>query len=200
MLRRLPFTLMMAIGILLIAILTGTTTSTLNPTLRQQWGFALHDLWDGTWYSLVTEVLFTTDPIMLCGILIFVWLSIGIYEWRVGTRQAALLYWLTDIGGSLILSLVLVLPLYLADTSLGIKLAYADDVGMSGGGFGCVGAWVHRLSYGKRKWVFINILGYLLVHLIFFTSIFDDSLHLFSYIAGFCLDQPLSHQKIHQHT
>ncbi|MBD3887549.1 hypothetical protein IFO70_39085 [Phormidium tenue FACHB-886] len=159
MLRRVPFTLAMTIGILLVGIFTGTTTGSLDPILRQKWGFALHDLWDGTWYSLVTEVLFTTDPVMLCGILVFVWLSIGIYEWRAGTKQATLLYWLIDIGGSFVLSLRLVLPLYLSGTELGLKLAYADDVGMSGGGFGCVGAWVHRVSPHRRKWVFIFILG-----------------------------------------
>lgn len=196
MIRRLPFTLFIEIGILIAAIATHTITGKLNPLLRQQWGYALHDLWDGTWYSLVTEVLFTTDPFMLIGTLIFVWVSIGVYEGQVGTRRSFLLYWLTDISGSLVLSLGLVLPLYLAGTSLGLKLAYADDVGMSGGGFGCVGAWVHRLPPQKRKWVFMIILGYLLSHLIFFTSIFDDSLHLFCYLAGFYLDKSLSHQKV----
>lgn len=169
-----PFTSIIATGILLIGIITGTTTGRLDPILRQRWGFALHDLWDGTWYSLATEVLFTTNPLMLYGTLIFVWLSIGIYEWRVGSKQTMLLYWLTDVGGSLVLSLGLVLPLYWTGTSLGFKLAYADDVGMSGGGFGCVGAWVHCLAPTWRRWVFSFILGYLLTHLIF--------LHLFSMI------------------
>ena len=58
---------------------------------------------------------------------------------KAGTRQACLLYWMTDVGGTLIVSLFLVLPLYLARTDLGMSLAFSGDVGMSGGGFGSLG-------------------------------------------------------------
>ena len=77
---------------------------------------------------------------MFWGILPFVALSIGVYEYVAGTQRALVLYWMTDLGGSLGSTLVLVLPLYITGTALGETLAYADDVGISGGGFGCVGA------------------------------------------------------------
>ena len=75
----------MLLGIVTVGFLTGTYAGALSPILRKRWGFALHDLWQGTWYSLVSEVWFTRYPFMFWGILAFVILSIGVYEWRAGT-------------------------------------------------------------------------------------------------------------------
>jgi hypothetical protein len=138
-----------------------------------------------------TAVLFTNRPLMFWGILPLVALSIGVYEYVAGTQRALVLYWMTDLGGSLGSTLVLVLPLYITGTALGETLAYADDVGMSGGGFGCVGAWVHRLSPGMRPKVLVGVLVYLLVRLVFFTDLYADVLHLFTFTGGFWLDRML---------
>ncbi len=95
----------MLLGIVTVGFLTGTYAGALSPILRKRWGFALHDLWQGTWYSLVSEVWFTRYPFMFWGILAFVILSIGVYEWRAGTKFAVLLYWLTDTSGNLLFAL-----------------------------------------------------------------------------------------------
>lgn len=188
---RVPFTLTMLIGISIAGYLTGTPTSTINPVQLKRWGFALHDLWQGTWYSLVTEVFFTTHPSMFWGILGLVIGSIGLYEWQAGTGRSLRLYWLTDIVGSLLVTLGFVLPLYLAKTPLGLALAFDDDVGMSGGGFGCVGGWVHRLPQVWRRRVFVGVLVYLVGHLIIVTDLFSDILHIVTFFLGFWLDGQL---------
>ncbi len=183
--RRVPFTLMMLLGIGSVGLATGTNEGALAPAIAQRWGFALHDLWQGTWYSLVTEVWFTRHPFMFWGILGFVVFSIGVYEWRAGTKRAFLLYWLTDVSGALILTLGFVLPLYLLNTDLGLTLAFADDVGMSGGGFGCVGGWVHWLDASRRWWAFTAVMVYLVLHLILVFDLASDLLHIVTFCLGF---------------
>ena len=188
LIRRVPFTLLMLSGIGTVGFLTGTNAGELAPVLAQRWGFALHDLWQGTGYSLMTEVWFTRHPFMFWGILAFVIVSIGIYEWRAGTRQAGTLYWITDIGGTLIVTFAFVLPLYLLKTDLGLTLAFADDVGMSGGGFGCVGGWVHRLALPLRQWAFAGMIVYLVLHLVLVLDLSSDVLHIITFWLGFWLD------------
>lgn len=188
---RVPFTLIMLVGISAAGFLTGTPTGTIAPDALKRWGFALHDLWQGTWYSLVTEVFFTTHPSMFWGILGLLIGSIGLYEWRAGTWRSLRLYWLTDIGGSLLVTLGFVLPLYLAKAPLGLALAFDDGVGMSGGGFGCVGGWVHRLPQVWRRIVFTGVLIYLFGHLIIITDLFSDILHIVTFLLGFWLDGKL---------
>ena len=190
--RRVPFTLVMLLGIIIVAFITGATNAQLTPDVLNRWGFSLSDLWQGGWYSLVTEVLFTHSPFMFWGILALVICSIGIYEWQAGTRQACLLYWITDVGGTLIVSLALVLPLYLARTDLGMSLAFSGDVGMSGGGFGSLGGWIHRLPGPVRKRAFAVMALYLILHLFIITDLFSDILHLVTFPVGFWLDGWLS--------
>ncbi len=191
-LRRVPFTLVMLLGIGTVGVLSKSATGEVAPSILRRWGFALHDIWQGAGYSLVTEVLFTHGPFMFWGILGFVVVSIGVYEWRAGTTRSLLLYWLTDIGGTLIVTVCFVLPLYLAGTELGLKLAFSDDVGMSGGGFGSVGGWVALLVLPRRRWVFIGVFVYLVAHLIIVTDLFSDVLHIVTFTLGFWLARKLS--------
>ena len=182
----------MLLGIGTVGVLSKSAVGVVAPSVLSHWGFALHDIWQGTWYVLVTEVWFTHSPFMFWGILGFVVFSIGVYEWRAGTRRSLLLYWLTDIGGTLILTLCFVLPLYLAGTELGLTLAFSDDVGMSGGGFGSVGGWVHLLALPLRRWAVIGVLVYLVLHLIVVTDLSSDVLHILTFTLGFWLEGRLS--------
>lgn len=88
-----------------------------------------------------------------------------------------------------------VFTLYLLKTDLGIALAFSDDVGMSGGGFGCVGGWVSRLPRPWLKRVFVGVLIYLVGHLIIVTDLFADILHIVTFFLGFWLDGKLSSNK-----
>jgi hypothetical protein len=66
-----------------------------------RWGFAWHDVVDGTWYALFRGVFFTNRPLMFWGILPFVGLSVGVYEWPSAPWRTAWLFWLTELGGTL---------------------------------------------------------------------------------------------------
>lgn len=185
----------MLLGIGIVGILTGADTGELAPDLLSRWGFALHDFWEGGWYSIITSVFFTKRPLMFWGMfLVFVSLTIGVYEWLAGTRKALVMYWLTNISGYLLVTLGIVLPLYLARTSLGLDLAYADDVGMSGGGMGCLGAWFRRLPQSWRYPMLGIATAALLIHLMMFTDAQADLLHLVTFFGGFWLDGILVQQ------
>ena len=145
-LGRVPFAASLWVLVALIGIANGTWAHKLPPATLALWGFGLDQLWRGRWWTLVTGAVFVHGLWMYWALLVlFVPLTVGAYEWLAGTRRVLIVYWTTDIGGALLVALVLILPLYLAGTELGRQLAYAHDVGMSGGGFGCLGAAVNRL-------------------------------------------------------
>ncbi len=186
---RIPFTLAFALMIGSAGAVTGSWRGPLNAHVLSRWGFSLHDVWDGTWYSLVTSVFLCNRPVMFWGILIFLFVSVGAYEWRRSTSRAIAMYWLTDLAGALLVTFGVVLPLYMAGTTLGAQLAAADDVGMSGGGFGCLGALVHTLSPRWRaRWAaFITL--YLILRVIFIPQPFADAVHMVAFPGGYWLDR-----------
>jgi hypothetical protein len=95
---------------------------------------------------------------------------------------------MTDLGGNLGMALLVVLPLYSLGTSTGYELAHRHDVGMSGGGFGCLGGWMSRLP---RRWRIPSLslaTVYLLVRLWVFTELFADLLHLLTFFGGYGYD------------
>jgi hypothetical protein len=176
-------------GIVGVGIATGTATSRIDPVLYERWGFALHDFWDGTWYALFTAMLLTNRPLMFWGILPFVGFSVGVYEWWAGPRRAVWLFWLTDLGGTLSVTLLIVLPLYWAGTSIGHALAFGDDVGMSGGGFGCLGGWMHRLPRRWKTSILSMTVAYLVVRLVVFTELYADLVHILTFVGGYWHDR-----------
>lgn len=186
--QRLPFTLAMLAGIILMGIATGTPMHNLDLALRQRWGFAFSDFSEGTWYSLFTAILMVDRPLMFWGILPFVGCSVGVYEWLAGPRRAVWHFWMTELGGNLGMALLVVLPLYSLGISTEHELAHRHDVGMSGGGFGCLGGWMSRLP---RYWRIPSLslaTVYLLVRLLVFTELFPDLLHLLTFFGGYGYD------------
>jgi hypothetical protein len=183
--QRLPFTLVMLAGIIIVGIATGTPTQPIAVAPQQRWGFAFADFSHGAWYSLFTSVLLVNRPLMFWGILLFVGGSVGIYEWLVGWRRALCLFWLTDLGGHLAVALLVVLPLYSLGTATGYELAHSHDVGMSGGGFGCLGGWMSHLPRHWRTASLTLAAMYLLLRLLVFTELFPDLLHLLTFFGGY---------------
>ena len=175
----------MLAGITAMGLATGTSTHHLDPVLRQRWGFAFADFWHGTWYTLLTAIFMTDRPLMFWGILPFTGCSVGVYEWLAGTRRVAWLYGLTDLGGNLGLALIMVLPLDSLGSATGYDLAHSHDVGMSGGGFGCLGGWISRLPDRWRHITLGLAAVYLLVRLLLFTQLSADLLHLLTFFGGY---------------
>ena len=188
-LRRIPFTLALVALVVAVALTTSGPGLTARPALVARWGFALHDLWDGTFWSLVTAVFFLHRPDLVWGTALFALASAGVYEWCAGTRRAFAVYWTGDVTSTLLLALAVVLPLTLAGTSLGARLALADDVGISGGGFTCLGAWMGHLPPRPRLGAFAAVGVYLVWGLTRPDGLEASILHVIALPLGVALDR-----------
>ena len=194
-LRRAPFTLALAAAIVAVTLATSGPGLTARPEVIDRWGWALHDLWDGAWWSLVTAVFLNHRPYLVAVTVAFVAASAGVLEWVGGTRRALAVFWGGDLAATLAISLGLVLPLYLAGTEVGRTLAYADDVGMSGGGFACLGAWVGRLPQRWRRLAIATVVVYLAVDLGSVGDLEADLLHAVAFPVGMLLDRALTRRR-----
>ncbi len=188
-LRRIPFALALIAAIGVVALTTSGPGFTSRPDEVAHWGFALHDLWTGRFWSIVTAAFFMHRPYLFPVTAVFVLASAGVHEWRSGTRRALGVFWVGDIASTLLLALLLVLPLHMSGTDIGATLAHADDVGMSGGGFACLGAWMIGLR-GRWRWAAIGaVVAFLAVDLFSPSDMEADLLHMVAFPLGMALDR-----------
>lgn len=186
--RRVAFTVALALAILAATLWIRGPDGRYAPEALRHWGFALHDVWDLEAWSLVTAVFLSPHPQRVGGTILFLFLTVGLYEWRAGTRRAFAAFWLGDVLASLLVALGILLPLYLGGTAAGIRMAFADDVGMSGGGFTCLGAWIGGLSRRTRDMAFVVAGGYLVYGLIAPPLRMADLLHVAAFLLGLALE------------
>ncbi len=196
MLRRAPFTLALAAALLAVAALASGPGWAPRPDIIARWGFALHDLWTLRAWSLVTAVFFTQHPARIAATVAFTAASVGVYEWQAGTRRALALFWTADVAATLLLALGVVLPLLLAGTAVGARLAAADDVGMSGGGFACLGAWTARLPQRWRWAAFGAVALFIGVNLFQPGTLEADLLHAIAFPLGVALDRAATRRAV----
>jgi phosphatidylglycerol lysyltransferase len=190
-LARVPFAVALWLAVALVGIGTGTWVHELHPARLERWGNGLGQLWQGHWWTLVTATVFVHGPAMYWAILLFIPASVGAYEWLAGTRRALFVFWATDLASPLFVAFGVALPLFLAGTEIGDMLRHANDVGMSGGGFGCNGALMHHLPRRWRRPAIGVAAAYLLVRLAKHTDVQADALHLVAFFGGFALDRLL---------
>jgi hypothetical protein len=192
--RRLPFTLLMELSIAGVAVAERAVLGKLSPTSQRRWGFGLHNLWERRFYTAFTAPFFVRDLHMLLGILLLIGYSIGILEWKAGTRKTLLIYWCTNVLSLWLAALLVVAPSYRAGTAQGTATAFLSDVGPSAGGLGCIGGWVRYLPDRYRHRFFWIILAYLLGKLLLFPELFADSAHLVAFPMGYLLATRLKRQ------
>lgn len=190
-LRRLPFTLLMELLIIIVAVTHGSIWGHLSQSATLRWGVGLHNLWEGRFYTFITSTFFVRDLRMFAGMIFLIGYSVGIYEWLRGTKRAIMLYWSTNLLAPLLACLFVVLPLYLAGTAIGQELAFLSDMGASAGAAGCVGGSVSQAPHRYRKWLFGFILLFLVSKLLFFPEPFADTIHLIAFPIGFAIERRL---------
>lgn len=187
-LQRLPYTLILALGVIIAGILTGAPWKAVDPGVIQHWGFALDDLREGRWFTLLTGVLITRGPLMFWGIVVFAFASVGGLEWQIGPRRAVVRYWQTELVGSIGGPLVLQVALASTHSPLAASFPHIAEVGMSAGGFGCLGAALACLTARTRQVGFWGVTVYLVVRLVFFTELASDTVHLITFPLGYWLE------------
>ena len=191
--RKIPFTLVIFASILRLGIVLGSVRGYLAPAIEQQWGFGLHNLWDGRPYTIVTSVFLTRRPFMVLGMVTVVGSIVGLYEWLVGWRRALLLFWTTDFLSKLMASLLVVWPLYLAGTEMGRSMALSSDIGASAGGTGCLGALLHYVPARYRRTVTLLAVLYHILRPIVYPDPYADAMHIFAFALGWYLGRYRPH-------
>jgi len=171
-----------------LALLNGSAAGTLGARIARDWGFGPLYFWQGHWHSLATGAFLVRNAAMLLGIVLFLWLSVGIYERRWGTARAVGLFFLAHLATLFLTAALVVLPLHLAGAPVQGDWAPAGDVGASFGGFGCLGGWIGRLDATRRlRWIVLVTLA-LAIKLVIYPERFGDLGHLIAFYAGMGLD------------
>lgn len=143
-LARLPFTLLLEASILGVALALGLFDPEVGASFSARHGFGWTSLVEGRYLTLLTSTVLVDGPGQWLRIALLLTWSVGVLEWRAGTRWAVLVYSLTNLVSCLAAAL-----LQGAVAALGgAELAFvqARDVGASAGAFGCLGAWIGSLA------------------------------------------------------
>lgn len=184
LLRRVPFTVALLGLILVCALVTGThRRATDGSALLHQVGYGLPALREGRPWTLLTGIFFGLFPLMLVGIAWIVALFVGAYEFRSGTRRAAIVFFVTQIGGAFLAAVAVVWPLTATGWSWARHLAAARDVGASAGAYGCAAALTASLPRNLRTPARVALLVFLALQLAVTHRIWDIE-HLLAAFLG----------------
>jgi hypothetical protein len=191
--RRLPFTLIMVILLILVAWWTNSTFQELTRAWINRLGFAPRDLWFLRWERLVLSAVVTSGGIGFWFALGLVALTSGVAEWNTGTIRTALTFW----GAHLVTLILEALVFSVQFTQLGFAQAralfYSRDIGPSAGYMGLLGLITTFLPRPWRWLAFGAMLIYLVAALFLPSGsgasmaleINDDLAHLIAYPLGF---------------
>jgi hypothetical protein len=151
-LLRIPFTLAMLAGFVVIAVLTETHNASLSDAWLMRLGFAPNDLWFLRIERLFTSAMVTFGGRVFWESLVMILLAVGAAEWLTSTLRAALTFWSVHLVVLLASSLLIVLPLHLWGGAVGNALSLERDVGPSAGYFACLGL-VSAFLPGRWRWI-----------------------------------------------
>ena len=192
---RAPFTAFLDAAILAIALLNGSARERLVPFAAQAWGFDPLQIDLARWPTLVTGVFLVRHPAMLVAMLLFLVVSVGVYEARNGTGRAAVLFGLSHVTTLLATTAFFVYPMHWLGAPHRSDWAPAGDVGASFGAFGCLGGWIRR-SQGRARAGWMGLVAFALVaKLVIAPQGFGDVGHLIAFYAGMLLDSLLYRER-----
>jgi hypothetical protein len=137
--RRLPFTMLLLLALMVTGVLTGNTTAKLSPLWYHHLGFSPRDLWNLEWHRLVTSTLATEGGPTFWRPLVFAALVVGAAEWFFGTRRAFTAFWVIDLVVLAVEAVLIGLSAHLLNHPMALAMASARDVGPSAGLFGVLG-------------------------------------------------------------
>ena len=183
--RRLPFTLLMVVAILLVTAVTETMTEPITPENLNRWGFGLDDLRAGRLYQLLLTPFQAYRPYMVLTITASLLLFLGTCEYVLGTRRALIAFWTTHVVGYLGAFLLLWL-LAAAGVGWAERTSRVPDVGASAAAFGAAGVVIPFLPSLYRRTAFTALAAYLLAYLVVDRRVWDVE-HMLAFPAGVLL-------------
>ena len=183
-LRRVPFTLTMAAAIVAVAAWQGSLTGTLPPQVEYNWGLGLHSLWEGRAWTVLTSPFLTTSRLMVAAQMAMLAYSVGVCEYRLGSRRTVRWFWVSNVAGLWLAALLLAWPLWRAGVAVAVRTVGTSDTGASAGGVGCYGAWLGTLREPWRRRLWWLSLAILVGKTLLWPSLICDGGHLFGFLIG----------------
>lgn len=158
--RRIPFTLLLALTILVTTTVTGTLLRAIDATDLVRWGFSADDLAHGRWFHLFLATFQILDPYLALSMLATVLALVGACEYRLGTRRTVIVYALAQVLG--FVSIIVVAKAFAAMGSRwGTLLVSEHNVGASAGAVGAMGAWLMAFPRPLRTWSIALVAAFL---------------------------------------
>lgn len=165
-LRRAPFTVALALAILIIGIATGTLIS---PASAKPWfgqvGTGLPAFAEGRWWTVFTSPLFVDRPILFLTLLPLVIVAVGWAEWRFGTLRTIGIFIAGHLVGVLGAAAILAL-IAPSGWPWAVRLSESYDVGASCGALAALvfaiatlpSPWRLRARLAVVLWISISVL------------------------------------------
>lgn len=180
--RRVPLSLAMVVGIFATAALTNTLAHPISGAVLDRWGFGLEQLRDGRAYQLFFAPFQVYRPYMAISISVAVLFFVGICEYRLGTWRAMGAFWVGHIVGAMGSVVVLAL-LGHAGSIWAMNAALTTDVGASSGAFAAAGAVLLFFGSRVRRFSFAALSVYLVLALVLEQRNWDVA-HILGLAAG----------------
>lgn len=99
-LSRIPFSLTVAIALVVTAILTGTITGPASTATQDAWAAGVHTTLDaGHWWSVLSALVIPWDPFQLVAGVLATLALLGVAERRMGTARAIIAFVVTGAAG-----------------------------------------------------------------------------------------------------
>ncbi len=163
--RRIPFSLVMLVLLLLVAWGTHSYFQELAREWVARLGFAPRDFWFFRWEQLILSALMTSGGAIFWFALGMVAVTSGVAEWKTGSWRAALTFWGIHLMTLVLESLLFLLPLHQLGFSQARAVFYSRDVGPSAGYMASLGLVTTFLPRPWRWIVFGAVLIFLIVAL-----------------------------------
>lgn len=149
--RRIPFTLLLALTILATTTVTGTLLRAIDAAGLVRWGFSAEDLAHGRWFHLFLATFQILDPYLALSMLATVLALVGACEYHLGTVRTVLVFALSQVLG--FVAIVAVAKIFAAlGSRWGTLLVSEHNVGASAGAVGAMGAWLMAFPRPLRTW------------------------------------------------
>jgi membrane associated rhomboid family serine protease len=182
-LARLPFTLLLEASILGVALSLGLFDPEVGARWREREGFGWPSLVEGRYHTLLTSTFLVDDAWQWARIALLLTWTVGLLEWREGTRRSVWIYAVTNLASCLAAAAAQGVAAALAGPD--IVFAQSRDVGASAGAFGCLGALLPTLPARWRRPLAGLVLAYLALKALVFPTPSSDAVHAVALALGY---------------
>ncbi len=155
MIRKVPFSAMLAITILTTSLITGSYYREINQHLINNFAFDSQSFSLEKFYTVISMVPFTLNPLSLLGMIV---ISLGCftYEHKFGTLKTIFMFLSTHVSAILVI---------LSLAMLNLQIAKNTDIGASIGLWGVTGAVLGYVKF--KKVIFIILVLFCIFYLLF---------------------------------